>query len=156
MSWLDFTYWSKTMNLIDEHGSGGSLDPASFDRTFISTNVNTHGLTNSAQRDLNRYEFLEIMVRFALLKFRDKDPVCKNATEAINKLLEEYIYPTAETMDGWQFRQRVCYNVKVNEFLKKNEKAIERIYKTPNGIIQFHSKKKYITVTEARLYLEAA
>lgn len=105
---------------------------------------------------MNRYEFLEIIVRFALLKYRDaKDQICKTATEAINKLMNEKIYPNAETLDGWQFRQRCLYNVKVNEFLRKNLEAIEKIYKTPNGIISFHSKKKWITVQEARLYLNA-
>jgi dTDP-4-dehydrorhamnose reductase len=50
-----------------------TVDLATLDRTFILTNVNTHGLINSAERNLNRYEFLEIIVRFANIKFKEKD-----------------------------------------------------------------------------------
>jgi hypothetical protein len=91
-----------------------------------------------------------------MLKFRDaKAPVCKTATEAIDKLLNENVYPKAETLDGWNFRQKYLYNVAVNEFLRKNLTVIEKIYKT-KGIIDFHSKKKFITIVECRLYVNAA
>jgi len=74
IGWADFTSFSdrtKMTNLRTDPLI--TVDLATLDRTFILTNVNTHGLFSSAERNLNRYEFLEIIVRFADIKFRGKD-----------------------------------------------------------------------------------
>ena len=86
------------MNIIDP----ATVDLATFDRTFILTNVNSHGYFSSADRNLNRYEFIEILVRFAKIKYMEKgtDKV-KTAVEAIDKMMNECVYPNAKTTDGW-------------------------------------------------------
>ena len=60
------SYFSRT-NVINVE----TLNLSTFDNAFISTNVNTHNLVNSAERTLHRYEFIELIVRLALLKFKD-------------------------------------------------------------------------------------
>jgi hypothetical protein len=103
IGWGDFTSWCRRMDIIDQ----ATIDLATFDRTFILTNVNSHGYFSSADRNLNRYEFIEIIVRFAKIKYiekaKDVDRV-KTAVEAIDKLFNEKIYPNAKMCDGWQFR----------------------------------------------------
>jgi hypothetical protein len=66
ISWNDFTIYAKKTNIFDNK----VIDLSTLDRTFILTNVNSHGLTNSSERNLNRYEFLEILVRFAFIKYK--------------------------------------------------------------------------------------
>ena len=53
----------------------------------------------------------------------------KSTAAAIEKLLVEELFPKSVECDGWNFRQRNCYNVKVNELLRKNLPVLEKIYK---------------------------
>jgi hypothetical protein len=68
-------------------------------------------------------------------------------------ILDECVYPNALTSDGWNFRQVNCYNVKVNEILRKNLQAIEKIYKRTEGTIITHAKKRFLTLPECKSYL---
>lgn len=150
IGWNDFTYWCKKTQILD----GVTVDLATFDRTFILTNVNTHGITNSADRNLNRYEFLEIIARFAKIKYMECSPiVCRTLPESINKILSDCIYPNASSSDGLDFRQRQLYNVRVNEILRRNLSVIEKIYKSQNSIISYHNKKKFIELDECKRYV---
>ena len=63
----DFTSWANKCDLVD----GKWINLAALDRILITTNVALHGLISSAERDLNRYEFLEILVRLSIAKYRD-------------------------------------------------------------------------------------
>jgi uncharacterized protein YggL (DUF469 family) len=120
---------------------------AALDRILITTNVSTHQYTSSAERDLQRYEFLEIIVRMANAKF--KEPHIVNSTaEAIEKLLNENIFPNAKSVDGETFRKYQCYNYKTNEILKKNEQQIKKVYDSYS-----HSKKRWITMEECQSYV---
>ena len=149
ISWNDFTYWCKKTGILD----GKGVDLSTFDRTFILTNVNTHGLINSAERNLNRYEFFEIIARFAKIKYMESAIICRTLPEAIHKILADCVYPNASSSNGLDFRQHQLYNVKVNEILRRNLPAIEKIYKTNNSIIAYHSKKKYIDLEECKRYV---
>lgn len=54
-------------------------------------------------------------------------------------------------MDGEYFRRMQCYNVKVNEILKKNEKVIKLVYD------QFtHAKKKFVRMDECQQVVRKA
>jgi len=79
-----------------------------------------HGFKNSAERDLTRYEFIELMVRIANMKFK-KPGICSTYAASFDKLMKEHIQPYSKWMDGDEFRKQKCYDVKVNEVLKKNE-----------------------------------
>lgn len=67
----DFTSWANKCEIID----GKQINLATLDRILITTNVALHGLISSAERDLNRYEFLEVIVRLAIAKYRE-NKVC--------------------------------------------------------------------------------
>jgi hypothetical protein len=50
---------------------GKWINLAALDRILITTNVALHGLISSAERDLNRYEFLEIIVRLSNALYKE-------------------------------------------------------------------------------------
>ena len=117
---------------------------------MIATNVNSHGLINSAERNLQRYEFFEIIVRLADQKYRGPK-VVDSLADAVQKLIKENIYPNSTAVDGEMFRKYHCYNVKVNEILKKNEVPLRKVYDS-----FCHSKKKTVTLEEMREYVRKA
>ena len=138
----------KMKGVIDEE----TLHTDQFDRAFISTNVNYHGFINSAERNLNRYEWLEMIVRLARIKYVETAMI-KSTAMAIEKPLSDELYPSVLESDGWNFRQRNCYNVKVNELLRRNMPVLEQIYKAKGSPIITHAKKKHISLAEAKLYI---
>ena len=71
-----------------------------------------------------------------------------DTVEAIEKLLEEYVYPNARFMNGEHFRRYYCYNVKTNELLMKNSEPLGKLY------VSFtHAKKKWITMPECKEFV---
>jgi len=84
------------MGVID----GDKLQTDQFDRAFISTNVNSHGLIKSAERNLQRYEFVELVVRLARIKYVDTN-IVRNTSLAIERILTQEIFPKAQEADGW-------------------------------------------------------
>ena len=65
------------------------LNLSTLDRVFITTNVALHKFSSSAERSLQRYEFMEIIVRLANAKFKDNN-VCLTSKEAIGNLPMKY------------------------------------------------------------------
>lgn len=51
------------------------------DQAFVATNYNEHDQDDNDDKSLVRYEFLEIIVRIAKTKFKDKG-ACNNNAEA--------------------------------------------------------------------------
>ena len=82
IGWVDFTTYCRMAGIIDEK----TLQTDQFDRAFISTNMNSHGLISSAERNLQRYEFLEILVRLAKIKYIETGRM-KNAGDALELML---------------------------------------------------------------------
>ena len=97
ISWNDTTSFATRTGILDKV----TIDLSTFDRTFILTNVNSHGFFSSAERNLNRYEFLEILVRFANIKMKEKTKRVLTTTDAIELLLYECVYPHCKMADGW-------------------------------------------------------
>jgi len=89
-----------------------NLNLSTIDRVYIATNVNFNNNSNS-DRDLNRYEFMEILVRLAAAKYKDMG-VCQTYSEALIKLLHENIFPYIEPLLCRPFREKKLYTFKVN------------------------------------------
>jgi histidine ammonia-lyase len=71
---------------------------ATIDRIYIATNVNQNvsgGTGSQGDKDLVRYEFLEIIVRLANAKYKDSG-VTFSTSEAVRKILEDNIFPNIE------------------------------------------------------------
>ena len=98
----------------------------------------------SAENNFCRYEFLEFMVRTANFRYLEQG-ICKDWIVAIEKLLDEIIFPNTRYTDGEHFRKYNCYNVKTNEVLKKNEGQLIKLFASFT-----HSKKRWIELDEAK------
>jgi len=66
------------------------LNLAAVDRNFIATNNSTHKYKNSAERELHRYEFVEVIVRLALVKFKEPK-ITPTLDLAVEKILTEHV-----------------------------------------------------------------
>ena len=62
----DFTSFVHRSQLFDKN-----INLATVDRQFIATNVSNNPYKNSAERELHRYEFVEVCVRLSLSKYKD-------------------------------------------------------------------------------------
>ena len=93
VSWNDFTLFCNKCKIPDSK----SCNLATIDRIYIATNVNQNAPGGGSQgdKDLVRYEFLEIIVRLANAKYKDSG-VTFSTIEAVRKLLEENIFPNME------------------------------------------------------------
>ena len=63
----EFTSWARKRGFINDV----NINSADLDRIMITTNVAIHGKISNAERDLNRYEFLELIVRVANALYKD-------------------------------------------------------------------------------------
>jgi len=123
------------------------LTLAELDLVFISANVVHHGFTKSEERNLQRYEFIEIIYRCAEKYYLD-NKLETDKVVATERFLAELVFPKALRMDGFAFRKQWCYNVKTDNLLKKNDIVIKKLY------LSFtHPQKKYVTVDEAKAYV---
>lgn len=95
------------------------------DRVYIATNVNFNTSQN-ADRDLNRYEFLEILLRLAIVKYKDTN-ICSSFTDALQKLLYDNVFPNIEESNPRPFRE-MLYNNLVSELFLRNEQGIKRLF----------------------------
>ena len=69
-----------------------------------------------------------MLVRLAKIKYIETGKM-KNAADALELMLQEELFPNAEQSDGWNFRNRHCYNLKVDELFQKNMAVIKMTYK---------------------------
>lgn len=113
ISMNDMTSFAHHTEILDNKYIG----LAALDLILVGTNVSTHKYKQSAERDICRYEFFEFFVRTANFRYLEKKEV-NDTEEAIERLLNEYVYPNARFMNGDHFRRYYCYSIKVNEILK--------------------------------------
>lgn len=62
------------------------------DRMFIATNYELQDQDENPDRALNRFEFIEILIRLGAAKYRDTERVTTHH-EALDFLLTQDIYP---------------------------------------------------------------
>jgi hypothetical protein len=65
ISWLDFTDFCTVSKIPDKFCTIAKIDMA-----FIATNVELESIVENPDRDLNRYEFYEIVLRLGIEKFK--------------------------------------------------------------------------------------
>ena len=126
------------MKIIDKR-----VTLATIDRFFIATNVELVHSENNPDRELCRYEFLEILVRLAGAKFKDIG-VCNTYRESMDILLNEHIIPFMKVEPWQEFRDADLWTLEVNDILDSNLENLKRIYKK-----HFQPKKHYMSVTDA-------
>ena len=62
----DFTEFCRVSKIFDKN-----VILATVDRKFINTNQSNNKYKNSAERELHRYEFVEVLARLAISKYQE-------------------------------------------------------------------------------------
>lgn len=137
ISWNDYSLFINRSDLLDK-----KLNLAEVDRALISTNYTLNKYKNSAERELHRYEFIEIIARISIVKFLQTKQA--ESLAAAYAMIKELIIPKNAVALGMTFREEHMYNLKCDEFFRKNEPVFKRIMEnffTPN--------KRFLTSEDA-------
>lgn len=105
-----------------------NLNLATVDRLFIATNTNAgaqSGMKN--EQGLCRFDFLEILVRLSGAKFRDPG-IVPTISEALDKLIQENVFPNADEIDWQRFREEELYNTECHLLFHKNETELKKVF----------------------------
>ena len=112
---------------------------AAFDRLFVAVNA---GSDNS--RNIDRQEFMQIVIRMAWMKYEGKG---RRYCDAIRALLEEAIMPRVDRRalhNASQYRETVCYTQEVSEALQSSKQSLYNIFKVyANANSQVGSSQPY-------------
>ena len=115
---------------------------ATVDIALAATNVSNNKYKNSSERELHRYEFMEVIVRLANTKFKEPKIIAKHH-DATTELLEKFIIPNNRQVDGVNWRWRELYNLKCDEFWRKNQPPTMKLFET-----YLNPTKRYVTMEE--------
>jgi hypothetical protein len=112
----DFTSFTGRSKFQDKN-----VNLACLDRQFIATNVPgaDNKYKNGAERELHRYEFVEVIVRLAKDKYKEPK-IVGTLAEAADKIFTEDVIPKNKAVDGFNFREEHMYNLKCDEIFRKN------------------------------------
>ena len=100
------------------------LSAPTFDKCLITTifplPTNIYKKISSGDRkELHRYEFVEMIVRLASIKYKDTK-VCQNLHDAVENIVVNDILKYNPQLNGFEWRHKHLYNAKVSEIFKKN------------------------------------
>ena len=124
IEWLDFVDACQSWGIIDKY-----LTQADVDRIFIATNYEEESHSENDDNTLCRYEFAEILVRFAITKYFDKG-LTPTRQDAVEELLRNYILPNSRDIMPWQeFRDQQLWTLEVDDLIRANQKSIDALYK---------------------------
>jgi hypothetical protein len=116
------------------------MNLSSLDMIFIATNVSLHEYSGNAERDLSRYEFLEILVRLAIGKYGST----MEPHKALEELLDKHVYKFCNPHDIVNFRMKMVFTRGIDEYIKRNEPYIRKFF---NKFL--HGVKNYFTCKDA-------
>lgn len=100
------------------------------DLEFIATKAaGAHFKTKTnPDRQLIRYQFMEIFVRLALDKYL-KTGICRTYDEAIIKMFSENVIPYLKRFDSQEFRLTKLYRESCDKVLRKHMQILKDIYR---------------------------
>jgi len=140
-----------------------NMNMATFDKNFVATNASINGVKSPSDRELNRYEFIELMVRTAKSKYLEPK-VHHELYECMERLIEKDLVPNIPQVEGAVFRTTHAYNSIVNMLLFKNHIVLRRLYegvgvesqaqKNESAAATSSKKKKTISLPPTKLPLD--
>ena len=83
----DYTLFIQRSNVYDKN-----LTLATVDINLAATNVTNNKFKNSSERELHRYEFMEVIVRLSSTKFKEPK-IIPTYHDATSEFLEKHIIP---------------------------------------------------------------
>ena len=119
---LDFCDFSSRAKFLDN-----TVNISTIDRTFIAANLKV-AESSAPSNGLKRFEFLEIIVRLANIKYLETK-IVRTFAEATDKLITDCVIGHF-TPEPWQeFRDKQLWTIDVNDVLEANKANLEKIYK---------------------------
>ena len=104
----------------------------------------------NAGNGLCRYEFMEILVRIANDRFC-RNKICKNAAEALEKMLNEHYLAVLKSYDNRVFRGQVLMVEEVDYFVKAHKVVFEALFKKYSGRKATPGQKPFTSLEELRM-----
>ena len=92
---MDFTAFTNEWKVV-----GYDLTQTDVDRAFIATNFEEVDLENNNDKDLCRYELMEILSRIGKTKYYDTK-VVSTVAEATKRILDKFIIPNSTEKMPW-------------------------------------------------------
>jgi hypothetical protein len=133
----DFQIFIQRSNVYDKH-----LTLATVDINLAATNVSNNKFKNSSERELHRYEFMEVIVRLASTKYKEPK-IITNYHGATQEILEKHIIPNNRQVNGVIWRWDQLYNLKCDEFWKRNQAPTLKLFES-----YLNPTKRYVTMEE--------
>ena len=135
MSWLDFSSFAKYCKLISPEGEY-SFGYQDLDQIWVQVNChqNNDAVDGHHVRFLSRFEFLESLVRIAIVKYKGV-----GAFASVEMLLSAHIVPYFKHMDANVFRRTKLYSpstAKVFKLFKPSLKLAFRAYAVNCKVMQ--------------------
>ena len=141
----DYTSFINRSKILDKN-----VNLAAVDRMFIATNTSNNKYKNSAERELHRYEFVEVIVRLSLVKYKEPK-IHEKLHDATEQILIKDVLPNNPSVDGYTFRKEHMYNLKCDEIFTKNDAVIRKLFES-----FLNPSKKYVTLEECTNLLKKA
>jgi NLR family CARD domain-containing protein 3 len=107
-----------------------TLKLSDVDLLFVSTLASgaTYKSRMNPDRQLIRFQFLEILVRLAIEKFF-KSSVCKTFDQAVIKFFEDHALPYFKQFTFQDFRDKKIWTEGMDNLVKKNMNVLRDIYR---------------------------
>jgi calmodulin len=122
MSWNSYSKWCNDMKILDKR----NVRIRDIDQIFVKVNVQTRGAEQNHQKALQRFEFLEAIVRLALMRYR----TLKTEPEKLKTFLEKHLVAHADqSWSSENFRREFVYTEDVHKVLYKRIIGLKKIYK---------------------------
>lgn len=118
-----------TWNIVNKK----DLSISDIDRLFCAVNFEEVGgeagdLDDNPDKELCRYEFFEIIVRMAKLKFCDNQKLPINIAQATQKLLDDFIYRMSLEQKWHNMRREELWTLEVHDVLEANQINLKKFY----------------------------
>ena len=111
-----------------------NLNKATLDRTVTQTTL------PNTERLIYRHDFIELMIRLGLTKYREQKPTI-TITEAAELVFTREVVGRNEknTIEARLWRENYLYTAKVHEILRRNEKETKKLFEANLG-----ARQKYL------------
>jgi NLR family CARD domain-containing protein 3 len=141
------TMFNEIINGIQPSIIDSNLSIAAIDLEFITTVSGFKGGKLNPNRDLIRFQFLEIFVRLAVHKyFRTK--IWKSKCEAIQKFFNEDIGVFLSKFRSYEWREHKYFCEEVEFILKEYSEELEELFKMYSGRYTMPSQPKFVSLEE--------
>jgi len=115
ISLIEFGEFAENCHIIDNK----IITMSTIDRLFIATNYEVEDNDENPNRALNRFEFIEILIRIANTLYRETGHASTYA-DALDLLLSNNIFPKYDDTHWQSFRDKELWTQDVNDILEAN------------------------------------